>query len=108
MEAAFDQASIRLTLMKAVQNGRFTVDALDNPSPGFQSNYRVHPRSFRNGYEGVQFKNLLRDTVVEEAVQVINPKDLPPLETGITPAQTSSNLPITLETEPTPEDLCPF
>ena len=32
MQPAFDQTSIRLTLMKAVQNGRFTVDALDHPS----------------------------------------------------------------------------
>ena len=64
MKQAFDQNSIRLTLQKAIQAGHFTLDDLDAPSPGFRECTKVDRRTFPGGYEGVQFRNLLRDTEV--------------------------------------------
>ena len=61
MEPLTSVDAIRLTLRKAVENGRFTLEQLDNPSPGFQKNARPDRRTFPNGYEGVQHRNLLRD-----------------------------------------------
>ena len=97
MQQAFDQTSIRLRLLKAVQDGRFRMEALDHPSPGFQKNTNVHPMFFKHGYQGVQHRNLLRDAPpVVEKVQVIDDKDLPPMPHGVTPAQ-HEDLPITIE-----------
>ena len=99
MQQAFDQTSIRLTLLKAVQNGRFTIDALDQASGGFHQNTKVHPQFFKNGYQGVQHRNLLReDGVAPEAVQVTSERDLPPLPHGVTHAHADG--PLTLEQEP--------
>ena len=100
MKQAFDQNSIRLTLQKAIQAGHFTLDDLDTPSPGFRACTRVDRRTFPGGYEGVQFRNLLRDgPPVVEKVQVIDDKDLPPMPNGYTPAE-ELDLPITLENSP--------
>ena len=60
MEPAFDQSSIANTLRKAIENGRFTLEDLDRPAPGFLKNSRPDRRTFPNGYEGVQHRNLLR------------------------------------------------
>ena len=99
MKQAFDQNSIRLTLQKAIQAGHFTLDDLDTPSAGFRECTKVDRRTFPGGYEGVQFRNLLRDgPPVVEKVQVINDKDLPVMPTGHTPAE-ELDLPITLEEE---------
>ena len=99
MKKAFDQNSIRLTLQKAIQAGHFTLDDLDTPSAGFRECTKVDRRTFPGGYEGVQFRNLLRDgPPVVEKVQVIDDKDLPVLPTGHTPAE-ALDLPITLEEE---------
>ena len=62
MDKAFDVASIRATLLRAVQNGRFTIEHLDRPSPGFSNCARVDRAHFQGGYQGVQHRNLLRDT----------------------------------------------
>ena len=60
MKRAFDHDSIADTLRKAVENGHFTLEDLDRPSPGFQKNSRPDRRTFPHGYEGVQHRNLLR------------------------------------------------
>ena len=102
MKQAFDQNSIRLTLQKAIQAGHFTLDDLDTPSAGFRECTKVDRRTFPGGYEGVQFRNLLRDTdmVQPEAVATRpDPKDfaevLPPRDAPTQP----DDLPITLEEE---------
>ena len=106
MKPAFDLTTIRLTLRKAVQSGRFTMEQLDTPSPGFVNNTACDRRTFPSGYEGVQFRNLLRDDPMPaEIVQAIpDPKDfaavLPPSNS---PAE-AEPLPITLETD----GFCPF
>ena len=103
MQQAFEQSSIRLRLLRAVQDGRFRLEALDHPSPGFHKNTKVHPMFFKHGYEGVQFRNLLRDMPAVESVQAVpDPKDfdtvLPPSNT---PTQ-APKLPLTLDEEEGP------
>ena len=61
MKPAFDLSTIRATLLRAVQNGRFTIEQLDRPSPGFTNCARVDRAHFQGGYQGVQHRNLLRD-----------------------------------------------
>ena len=60
MQPAWDQASIANTLRKAVENGHFTLEDLDQPAPGFKKNLRPDRTFFKGGYEGVQHRNLLR------------------------------------------------
>ena len=99
MDKLYDLNSIRLTLRRAVQAGHFTVEQLDTPSAGFITNTRCDREHFPGGYEGVQFRNLLREAgVAPEAVQVTSERDLPPMPHGITPAQPDG--PLTLEQEP--------
>ena len=103
MKPLSDISSVMQTLRKGVENGHWTIEQLDSPSHGFRTCTAVDRRTFRSGYEGVQFRNLLRDTAQPhpEAVQVISDRDLPPMPQGITPAE-SQALPLTLE------DDCPF
>ena len=61
MERALNLTSIRMTLRKGVANGLFTVEDLDTPSDGFRRNMAVDRKSFPGGYNGVQYRNLLRD-----------------------------------------------
>ena len=107
MKPAFDLTTIRMTLRKAVQDGHFTVEMLDTPSPGFVNNTNCDRRTFPSGYEGVQFRNLLRDDPApREAVQAMpDPKDFDVvLKTDNLPTQ-AEPLPITLETD---DFICPF
>ena len=96
-------ASVKRILREGVEKGHWTVEQLDHPSLGFIDCTAVDREHFRGGYEGVQFRNLLRDTAQPhpEAVQVISDRDLPPMPQGVTPAQ-RQDLPLTLE------DDCPF
>ena len=101
MKPAFDLTTIRLTLRKAVQAGRFTMEQLDTPSPGFVNNTACDRRTFPSGYEGVQFRNLLRDDPLpREAVQAMpDPKDFDVvLKTNDQPTEAPKN-PITLESD---------
>ena len=101
MQKIYDVSAIRLTLRSAVEKGHFTVEQLDTPSPGFVTCTAVDREHFPGGYQGVQFRNLLREAgVAPEAVQVTSERDLPPLPHGVTPAQ-PQELPVTLETETT-------
>lgn len=84
-------------LREGVEKGLWTVEQLDRPSFGFQDCANVDRRTFPDGYQGVQFRNLLRDGApVAEKVQVIDDKDLPPMAHGVTPAQTP-DLDLTLD-----------
>ena len=105
MQPAFDQTSIRMTLRKAIQNGHFTLEALDHASPGFRLNTKVHPNAFRNGYQGIEFRNLLRDdpTPVEAVQATPDPKDFAAVLPPFNPPAEAKN-PITLETN----GYCPF
>ena len=102
MQHAIAPTLMRL-LRRGVESGLWTLADLDTPSNGFATCTAVDREHFRGGYEGVQFRNLLRDTAQPhpEAVQVISDRDLPPMPQGVTPAQ-RQDLPLTLE------DDCPF
>ena len=90
-----DLAETKRILREGVEKGYWTVEHLDRPSLGFQDCTRVDRRHFQGGYEGVQFRNLLRDgPPVAERVQVIDDKDLPPMPHGSTPAQADGPLTI--------------
>ena len=98
--------AIRQQLRDGVMKGYWTMENLDQPSPGFVENTRVDRRIFGSGYEGIEFRNLLRDDPVpREAVQAMpDPKDFDVvLKTNDQPPQ-AEPLPITLETN----DSCPF
>lgn len=60
--AVFDVTSVRLKLRHMVENNYVTIEQLDEPSPGFKNNMKISPQHFPNGYHGVRFKNLLRDS----------------------------------------------
>lgn len=91
-------ASVKQILREGVEKGHWTVEQLDHPSLGFQNCTAVDRRIFSNGYEGVQYRNLLRDAVQPhpEAVQVISDRDLPPMPQGVTPAE-RQDLPLTID-----------
>ena len=99
MRPAFDQTSIRKVLLKAVQSGWFTVEMLDTPSAGFVANTAVDRETFPGGYEGVQFRNLLRDMDAPmEAVQALpDPKDFDAVLPPADPPPQDQKLPLTLE-----------
>ena len=99
MKHVVDPGMLRL-LRRGVESGLWTLENLDTPSPGFKACTGVDRRTFPSGYEGVQFRNLLRDIPAVEAVQAVpDPKDfdtvLPPSNA---PAQ-DNKLPITLDEE---------
>ena len=83
MEKLFD-ASVIKTLKDAIKRGKFTLEDLDTPPPGWLecvNNCKGNP-AFPQGYQGVKYKNLARlkepiPPPVEEKVEVINPKDYP-------------------------------
>jgi hypothetical protein len=62
VKQAFDPESVRDILRRGIANGWWTLEDLDTPSPGFISNMDVDRRHFPNGYQGIQHRNLLRDT----------------------------------------------
>ena len=85
-----DLAETKRILREGVEKGYWTVEHLDRPSFGFKDCTSVSRTHFKDGYQGVQFRNLLRDGApVAERVQVIDDRDLPPMAHGITPAQTT-------------------
>ena len=53
-------ASTRQQLLDGVARGYWTLEQLDTPSPGFVTCTAVDREHFPGGYEGVQFRNLLR------------------------------------------------
>jgi len=83
MEKLFDVSVIK-TLKDAIKRGKFTLEDLDTPPPGWTecvSNCNGNP-AFPQGYQGVKYKNLARveepkPPPAEEKVELTNPKDLP-------------------------------
>ena len=106
MQKAFDLTTIRMTLRKAVQAGHFTMEMLDTPSPGFVTCTHVDRERFKHGYEGVQFRNLLRDdpTPIEKVEAMPDPKDFAAVLPPSNPPTEAPKNPITLETN----GFCPF
>jgi len=91
MERIFDKASI-IRLLKAGLNKpnpanpkrmMWTLEDLDIPPPGFTqvvNSCKGNP-AFPQGYQGVKYLNLARletPKIIEEKVELTDPKDLPP------------------------------
>ena len=99
MKHVVDPGMLRL-LRRGVESGLWTLENLDTPSPGFKACTGVDRRTFPSGYEGVQFRNLLRDMPAVEAVQAVpDPKDF---DTVLPPSNAPTQdikLPITLDEE---------
>ena len=57
---------ISIGIIKLLQDGAdkgyWTVDQIDRPSPGWTAGTKVDRRFFKNGYNGIQHRNLLRDS----------------------------------------------
>ncbi len=91
MESLFNNRSLILRLKKGLNSPNpanpnvpmWTLEALDEPSPGFRHNIEQankHLDIFPNGYQGVRHKNLARQDIspeITETVEVIDPKDFP-------------------------------
>ena len=79
MQKLFD-ASVVKTLKDAIKRGKFTLEDLDTPPPGWTevvNNCKGNP-AFPQGYQGVEYRNLARveePKPVEEKVELTDPKD---------------------------------
>jgi len=82
MQKLFDISVIK-TLKDGITKGRWTLEDLDEPPPGWTEcvlNTKGNP-AFPQGYQGVKYQNLARveePKPPEEKVELTNPKDLPP------------------------------
>jgi hypothetical protein len=71
MLRAIDPVALRAILRRGVERGLWTVEQLDHPSPGWLSNTRVCPELFPNGYQGIVYRNPIRDEPAQ--VQPLQP-----------------------------------
>jgi len=82
MQKLFDISIIK-TLKDGITKGRWSLEDLDEPPPGWTEcvlNTKGNP-AFPQGYQGVKYQNLARveePKPPEEKVELTNPKDLPP------------------------------
>jgi len=82
MQKLFDISIIK-TLKDGITKGRWSLEDLDEPPPGWTEcvlNTKGNP-AFPQGYQGVEYKNLARlkqPKPPQEKVELTNPKDLPP------------------------------
>ena len=77
----FDNISLMRTLKDGIKKGYWTMEQLDTPPPGWRdcvTDCEGNP-AFPQGYQGIQYKNLARQSQVptKEKVEVIDPKNLP-------------------------------
>ena len=82
MKKAFDQITIIKSLKDGIKKGYWTINDLDKPPPGWtevMNDCKGNPL-FPQGYQGVEYQNLARvkePKLIEEKVQITDPKDLP-------------------------------
>ena len=81
MQKLFDVSIIK-TLKDGITKGRWSLEDLDEPPPGWTEcvlNTKGNP-AFPQGYQGVKSQNLARvvePKPLEEKVELTDPKDLP-------------------------------
>jgi hypothetical protein len=61
MLRAFDPTALQAILRRGVERGLWTAEQLDRPSQGWLDNTRVSSKAFKNGYQGIAYRNPLRD-----------------------------------------------
>jgi hypothetical protein len=61
MLSPIDPTALQAILRRGVDRGLWTAEQLDRPSPGWLSNTRVCPELFPNGYQGIAYRNPLRE-----------------------------------------------
>jgi hypothetical protein len=61
-------------LRQGVDKGYWTIDQIDRPSPGWTAGTKVDRRYFKNGYQGIQHRNLLKPL---EPITTTDTDDLP-------------------------------
>ncbi len=72
MEQMMDLSSVRRLLKDGIDKGYWTLEDLDEPSPGFAKTKKEYIMSnplSHGKYEGVRHRNLLRDDTPEERVE---------------------------------------
>ena len=82
MQKLFDISIIK-TLKDGIKKGRWSLEDLDKPPPGWKEvvNDCKGNSLFPQGYQGVKYRNLARveePKPPEEKVELTSPKDLPP------------------------------
>ena len=70
-------------LQDGIAKGYWTLENLDQPSPGWVANTRVDKRTFPDGYQGIQHRNLLRDYHPEAVQAAPDPRDFAEPGSGI-------------------------
>ena len=67
--------AIQEQLQDGIAKGYWTLEQLDKPSAGWVANTRVDLRTFPDGYQGIEHRNLLRDYHPESVQAAPDPKD---------------------------------
>ena len=79
----FDKISLIRILKNGIKKRYWTLEQLDTPPPGWRdciTDCEGNP-AFPQGYQGVKYQNLARldaPKLIEEKVELTDPKDLPP------------------------------
>ena len=66
---------VQKQLQDGIAKGYWTLEQLDKPSAGWIANTRVDLRTFPDGYQGIEHRNLLRDYHPESVQAAPDPKD---------------------------------
>lgn len=86
MKPAFELAEVRRLLRRGVDAGHWTLQDLDNPSPGWLITMEDAKRI--PGFTPPTYRNLLRDEPTPtERVEIVSPRDFPVAETIADPVQ---------------------
>ena len=90
MKKAFDVTEVRLLLRRGVAAGHWTVEQLDEPSPGWRMNAKTFALHYPK-YQQPQYRNLLRDEPTPtERVEVVSPRDFAVAAAPADPVQRGS------------------
>ena len=80
--------AIQEQLQDGIAKGYWTLEQLDKPSAGWVANTHVDLRSFPDGYQGIQHRNLLRDYHPEQVQAAPDPHDFAQPGSDIRPGPT--------------------
>jgi hypothetical protein len=96
MEKAFNQSSVIKTLRDGIEKGYWTLEDLDEPSPGSVLARRITGMTSQGNVSMIKpymlrpHRNLLRQAPADVRVEVIDPKDFPPDSTNASDTKPSN------------------